>query len=126
MQESPRQFPRIKIKEQKCVIHDGTKYLPIGADEREVIAIILDLSVGGASLRTNISSRLNASFTLHLPKIGNLEAFSIKSEIVRLATAEDSQPRKPRYLMGLKFIDPDAKLIKSFLELASKSPETAK
>ena len=116
-----RKFPRIKIKEQKCVIHDGSNYLPVGLDEREVLAIILDLSIGGASIRTNITSRLNASFVLQIPEIDNLESFSIKTEIVRLAIADDSKPLKPRYLMGLKFIEPDVDRIKTFLELASKS-----
>ena len=121
-----RKFPRIKIKEQKCVINDGSKYLPVGLDEREVLAIILDLSVGGASIKTNITSRLHASFVLQIPKLENLESFSIKSEIVRLSVSDDSKPLKPRYLMGLKFVEPDVDRINSFLDLAAKSPEPNK
>ena len=120
---SDRNFPRIKIKEQKCVVNDGAKFIPTGSDEREVLAIILDLSLGGASLKTNISSRLNAAFQLQLPPVGDLEAFTVNSEIVRLEMADDSTPKKPRFLFGLKFIEPDTGRIKKFIEFAAETAE---
>ena len=117
---------RVRLKEQSCVIKEGFYFLPAGLDEREVIAIVLDISIGGALLKTNIASRLDASFILQIPKTGNLKKISINSKIVRLTPSDDSKPFKPRYLMGLKFIDPDVKHVKEFIKLTSKSIKNTK
>ena len=120
-----RKFPRIKLKEVSCIIHDGTKYRATGEDERETFALILDISYGGASIKTNISCQEGASFVLQIPKMFDLESFSIKSEVVRSNESDDSRPFHPRYLIALKFIDPAAmNRIQKFYNLLQNLPKS--
>ena len=121
-----RKFPRVKLKEQSCIIHDGARYLSAGHSEREVLAKVINLSLGGASLITNITSQLNTSFVLQFPNVANLGSFSMKSELKRESKHLNHSPQKPVYVLGLKFIDPDVNLIDNFIKLTSKPPKTTK
>ena len=116
-----RGFLRVKIKEQSCAIDDGFEFYPVGVDEREALATVLDLSYGGASIETNIKSRVHAAFTLKFPKIKSLNGFSVNSKIVRIQMSGDSTPLKPKYLIALKFVDPEVSLIEKFIKLSSIS-----
>ena len=111
-----RIYSRIKIKEQTCVINNGYEFLPVGMAERESVGTIMNLSFGGALLKTPIHSQLNTSFLLHFPEVGGMKSFSINSQIVRLQILDESTAKKPIYLIGFKFIDPDLNLIENFIK----------
>ena len=121
-----RKFPRIRLKELGCVIHNGSEFLAVGTAEREVFALILDLSSGGALIKTNITSQKNAQFSLQFPNVANLESFSVKCKIARVTKSPDSEPLKPRYILGLEFIDPEVNQIKDFIEVTFKIHEDTK
>ena len=119
-----RRFPRIKIREQSAIIHNGEKYLAIGSEEREAFALILDLSSGGTQLKSNISCQEKSSLNIQFPNVANFESFAVKSQVVRVQKSPDSEPLKPRYILGLKFTDvQDAEkdYIKKFIDITWKT-----
>ena len=105
------------------MIHNGDKFLPKGLEEREVFAIILNMSVGGASIKTNIMVQRQAIFTLHIPNVAYLESFQVKSEIITVLKSLESRPLRPRYVLGLKFIDPQVSIIKAFIKANQAEPK---
>ena len=116
-----RKYPRIKIKEQSCKIDNASVFDSADTDEREASATISDFAYGGACITTNISAKVKTILLLNIPSTESLPSFSIKSEILRVSLAHLSTPLKPRFNLGLKFINPDVKLIDKFMKLSSES-----
>ena len=114
-----RNFPRLKLKEQSCVIHDGTQYKPTGEGERETFCLILDMGYGGVSIKTNISSAVGASMVIGFPKISDLESFTVGCEVRRVEMAENINgvAYAHIYRMGLRFLNPDVNKIKAGLSI---------
>ena len=117
-----RKFPRISLKEQSCIIQSCGSFYAAGLEHRVGPAIITNLSLGGAQLKSKIQAKEQTIFDLQFPSIEDLESFTIKSEIVRSSlVAADSKPGNHVYLVGVRFVNPEVNIIDRFIRHAGSN-----
>ena len=119
--KNKRAFIRVGIKQLTSIVRtSGGDYEVVEGDEKTVFTKvkILDISTGGLCIESKNQIKEGVSFDLEIPKIKNLDTYTIRCECTRSIFREDPLYNKSFHEVGLKFENPNNKYLKQLYELA--------
>ena len=119
--KNKRAFIRVGIKQLTSIVRaSGGDYEVVEGDEKTVFTKvkILDISTGGLCIESKNQIKEGVSFDLEIPKIKNLDTYTIRCECTRSIFREDPLYNKSYHEVGLKFENPNNKYLKQLYELA--------
>jgi len=119
--KNQRAFIRVGIKQLTSIVRaSGGDYEVVEGDEKTVFTKvkILDISTGGLCIESKNQIKEGVSFDLEIPKIKNLDTYTIRCECTRSIFREDPLYNKSFHEVGLKFENPNNKYLKQLYELA--------
>ncbi|MBT7521350.1 MAG: PilZ domain-containing protein [Nitrospina sp.] len=119
--KNKRAFIRVGIKQLTSIVRaSGGDYEVVEGDEKTVFTKvkILDISTGGLCIESKNQIKEGVSFDLEIPKIKNLDTYTIRCECTRSIFREDPLYNKSFHEVGLKFQNPNNKYLKQLYELA--------
>ena len=118
--KNKRAFIRVGIKQLTSIVRaSGGDYEVVEGDEKTVFTKvkILDISTGGLCIESKNQIKEGVSFDLEIPKIKNLDTYTIRCECTRSIFREDPLYNKSFHEVGLKFEQPNNKYVKKLYEL---------
>ena len=119
--KNQRAFIRVGIKQLTSIVRaSGGDYEVVEGDEKTVFTKvkILDISTGGLCIESKNQIKEGVSFDLEIPKIKNLDTYTVRCECTRSIFREDPLYNKSFHEVGLKFENPNNKYLKQLYELA--------
>jgi hypothetical protein len=119
--KNKRAFIRVGIKQLTSIVRASAgDYEVVEGDEKTVFTKvkILDISTGGLCIESKNQIKEGVSFDLEIPKIKNLDTYTIRCECTRSIFREDPLYNKSFHEVGLKFENPNNKYLKQLYELA--------
>ena len=119
---------RVGIKKLTSIVKKAGEYVVVPGDDRAKSREIkiIDISTGGVCIQSQQELKSGVIIDLEIPKIRNLDATILQSEITRSFFREDplvhlnigTEKDKSYYEIGLKFKTPNTKYLKQLYELA--------